>query len=65
VTAAGPVDDRLMYLAKERGRGRACGPRWDANCPLDGSNEELLHLIQHDSTTPPDGLELVEIVLPG
>lgn len=56
--------DRLMYLAKERGRGRACGVRWGADIPPHGSGREVLQRIQRDPANPPDGLELVEVVLP-
>jgi diguanylate cyclase (GGDEF)-like protein len=57
--------DRLMYLAKERGRRRACGVRWATELPPPGSGRGALERVQREPVTPPEGLELVEVELPG
>ena len=53
--------DKLLYLAKMRGRGRACGRLWRPGVPPPASEEETLEaLIRYPQDDHP-GLELVEM----
>jgi len=54
------VADRLLYLAKSRGRRRAVGVRRVGPSPAD-EQEVIAHLQEHPET-PPEGLELVEVL---
>ena len=53
--------DRLLYLAKERGRRRACGIGWLPGLLPDLAEEAALRAILADPTTPPDGFQLIEL----
>jgi diguanylate cyclase (GGDEF)-like protein len=53
--------DKLLYVAKMRGRGRACGRLWRPGAPSPASEEETLEaLIRYPQDDHP-GLELVEL----
>ncbi len=55
--------DRLLYLAKSRGRGRACGIVWSGGAESIYTEVETLERLASDPLHPPDPLEFVEIVL--
>ena len=57
------IADRLMYLAKQRGRRRAIGLAWHGESPVLLGETEILRSIQNDPTRPIAGLEVEEIVL--
>lgn len=54
--------DRLMYLAKQRGRARACGVVRVWRSPPTGDDEELLRRLSGEPAAPPAGLDLVEVL---
>jgi diguanylate cyclase (GGDEF)-like protein len=56
--------DRLLYLAKMRGRARACGLRWSAHGGAELGEEAMLDAIIADPETSPPGLESITEVLP-
>jgi diguanylate cyclase (GGDEF)-like protein len=55
--------DRLMYLAKERGRARACGVVWRDDTLANEAPADVLHAILEHPTRPIAGLEPVEVAL--
>jgi len=56
--------DRYLYLAKERGRARACGLLVDPGSECAASEEEVVRRILADPAAPPGGLEFREVVFP-
>jgi len=57
--------DRLLYLAKSRGRRRACGIVWAPGAIPIFTEEEVFERLAADVLAPPESLEFVEIVLDG
>jgi hypothetical protein len=56
--------DQLLYLAKERGRARACGLVAARRLP-ETPEDELLDRLLEDPEEPGPGFEYVELVLSG
>ncbi len=57
--------DRLLYLAKSRGRRRACGIVWSSGAIPIFTEEEVFERLARDLLKPPEPLEFAEIVLDG
>jgi len=55
--------DQLMYLAKQRGKARACGIVGGPGAVPQMPEHDLLEALAADPAHPPSGLELVEILL--
>jgi diguanylate cyclase (GGDEF)-like protein len=51
--------DRLMYLAKQRGRARACGLQWRPNVPDEVDELSTLATLMADPEHPGTSLELI------
>lgn len=56
--------DRYLYLAKERGRARACGVAIDPARECEEPEEELVRRLLGEPGAPPAGLAFQELVFP-
>jgi hypothetical protein len=56
------IADRLMYRAKERGRGRSVGLVWRKVARQTVSEQQTMKSVLNGSDTIPDALETVELV---
>ena len=53
--------DRLLYIAKNRGRGRALGLVWSPNADNLQAEHDVVVKASNDPLHPPDAFELVEL----
>ena len=56
--------DRYLYLAKERGKARACGLLIDPAKACEDAEQELVRRLLADPGAPPPGLAFHEVVFP-
>ena len=56
------VADRLMYLAKQQGRGRCCGLVWATEGVPDFSEQEAVSRFLADPEAPPPGMKRVTLL---
>lgn len=56
--------DRALYVAKARGRARACGIVWQDDIPPSLSEAAILQAVLDDPEHPPAGLTFAEVTLP-